>query len=66
MSLKFGKSSVQVNIPLNCKVKKTIQNKKKEYENMLMFDDDGDDEDHSYNQGKSKREIRMKKDQQER
>lgn len=38
MSLKYGKSQISVNIPLQCKVKKTIQNKKKEYENMLMYD----------------------------
>ena len=38
MSLKFGKTTVSVNIPLQTKVKKTIQNKKKEYEN-YMYDE---------------------------
>lgn len=40
MSLKFGKSIVSVNIPLQYKVKKTIQNKKKEYESMLMYENE--------------------------
>ena len=34
MSLKYGEDSVSINIPLSVKVKKTIQNKKKEYESM--------------------------------
>lgn len=37
---------MSINIPLNVKVKKTIQNKKKEYESMHMHDNnDGDDDD---------------------
>ena len=43
MGLKFGKTTVNVNIPLSHKVKKTIQNKKKEYENMLMYGDSAED-----------------------
>lgn len=45
MSLKDGENSVSINIPLNVKVKKTIQNKKKEYENMHMQDHEVGDED---------------------
>ncbi len=55
MSLKMGENEVTINIPLSAKVKKTIQNKKKEYETMQMYDhhnqnnnrDDDDDDDGS-------------------
>lgn len=40
MSLKYLKNTVSVNIPLQYKVKKTIQNKKKEFENILMYDNE--------------------------
>ena len=38
MSLKMGENEVTINIPLSAKVKKTIQNKKKEYETMQMYE----------------------------
>jgi len=34
MNLKWQENEVSINIPLSVKVKKTIQNKKKEYESM--------------------------------
>jgi hypothetical protein len=37
MTLKYSESEVSINIPLSVKVKKTIQNKKKEYESMQMY-----------------------------
>ena len=45
MSLKHGENQVSINIPLAVKVKKTIQNKKKEYESLQLHEDDEDDED---------------------
>lgn len=47
MSLKLGKTQVSVNIPLHCKVKKTNQNKKKEYETMMFDQQMQDDEEES-------------------
>lgn len=44
MSLKWGEREVSINIPLNVKVKKTIQNKKKDFDTLHMHDHD-DDED---------------------
>lgn len=38
MTLKEGENEATINIPLNAKVKKTIQNKKKEYETMQMYE----------------------------
>jgi hypothetical protein len=34
----MGENEATINIPLNAKVKKTIQNKKKEYETMQMYE----------------------------
>ena len=45
MSLKYGENSVSINIPLSVKVKKTIQNKKKEYESMQVPDHEDEEED---------------------
>ena len=44
MSLKYGESEVSINIPLSVKVKKTIQNKKKEYESMQIYGNVGGDD----------------------
>ncbi len=45
MNLKWQESEVSINIPLTVKVKKTIQNKKKEYDNLQLYGHGGDDED---------------------
>lgn len=37
IKLKYPKTKVQCNIPLKCKVRKAINNKKRD-ENMLMYD----------------------------
>ena len=49
MSLKYGRSVTSVNIPLQCKVKKTIQNKKKDYDSIYPLDDDNEEMDSSTN-----------------
>jgi hypothetical protein len=47
MNLKWQENEITINIPLSVKVKKTIQNKKKEYESMHIYGhgDNGDDDD---------------------
>lgn len=47
MNLKWGKTTVTVNIPLQTKVRRTIQNKKKELESMandIEMDDEEEDD----------------------
>ncbi len=44
MSLKWGEREVSINIPLNVKVKKTIQNKKKDFDTLHIHEHDEDED----------------------